>query len=155
MKYRVHRLEVKKDTAQEKLEQFLNQLEGEVLSIVPYVTPTFQGMGATAKVDYLLIVEKVNQFKDKGKPSTNSVSLFDGGTAQGKSDTKYYQRMKPSAEFPFPPSGRIQFFVLTYAGAYWVDGDEEALVNGEHEFSSLFFAANDVITQVRLNSPDQ
>jgi hypothetical protein len=60
MKYRVHRLEVKKDTAQEKLEQFLNQLEGEVLSIVPYVAPTFQGMGATAKVDYLLIVEKVN-----------------------------------------------------------------------------------------------
>jgi len=37
----------------------LNQLEGEVLSIVPYVTPTFQGMGATAKVDFLLIVEKV------------------------------------------------------------------------------------------------
>ena len=44
MKYRVHRLEVKKDTAQEKLERFLNQLEGEVLAIVPYVTPTFQGM---------------------------------------------------------------------------------------------------------------
>jgi hypothetical protein len=42
------------------LEQFLNQLDGEVLSIVPYVTPTFQGMGATAKVDYLLIVEKIN-----------------------------------------------------------------------------------------------
>jgi len=36
MKYRVHRLEVKKDTAQETLEQFLNRLEGEVLSIVPY-----------------------------------------------------------------------------------------------------------------------
>jgi len=59
MKYRVHQLEVKKDTAQEKLERFLNQLEGEVLSIVPYVTPTFQGMGATAKVGFLLIVEKV------------------------------------------------------------------------------------------------
>jgi len=60
MKYRVHQLEVKKDTAQEKLEQFLNQLEGEVLSIAPFVTPTFQGMGATAKVDFFLIVEKVN-----------------------------------------------------------------------------------------------
>ena len=60
MKYRVHQLEVKKESAQEKLENFLNQLEGEVLSIVPYVTPTFQGMGATAKVDFLLIVEKVN-----------------------------------------------------------------------------------------------
>lgn len=58
MKYRVHRLEVKEDTAQEKLERFLNQLEGEALAIVPYVTPTFQGMGATSKVDFLLIVEK-------------------------------------------------------------------------------------------------
>ena len=58
MKYRVHQLEVKEDTAQEKLERFLNQLDGEVLSIVPYVTPTFQGMGATAKVAFLLIVEK-------------------------------------------------------------------------------------------------
>jgi hypothetical protein len=58
MKYRVHRLEVEEDTAQEKLERFLNQLEGEVLAVVPYVTPTFQGMGATSKVDFLLIVEK-------------------------------------------------------------------------------------------------
>ena len=60
MKYRVHQIEVKKDTAQEKLERFLNQLEGDVVSIIPYVTPTFQGMGATAKVDFLLIVEKVS-----------------------------------------------------------------------------------------------
>jgi len=59
MKYRVHRLEVKEDTAQEKLEHFLNQLEGEILAIVPYVTPIFQLMGATSKVDFLLIVEKV------------------------------------------------------------------------------------------------
>jgi hypothetical protein len=59
VKYRVHRLEVKKDTAQEKLERFLNQLEGKVLSIVPYVTPSFQGMGATSQVDFMLIVEQV------------------------------------------------------------------------------------------------
>lgn len=59
MKYRVHRLEIKKDSAQEKLEQFLNQLEGEVLTIVPYVSPVFQGMGATSKVFFLLIVEKI------------------------------------------------------------------------------------------------
>ena len=58
MKYRVHQLEVKKDTVQEKLESFLNQLEGEALSIVPFATPTFQGMGAAAKVDFFLIVEK-------------------------------------------------------------------------------------------------
>jgi len=59
MKYRVHQLEVKKETAQEQLERFLNLLEGEVLAVVPYVAPVFQGMGATAKVDFLLIVEKI------------------------------------------------------------------------------------------------
>ena len=60
MKYQIHRLDVKADTAQEKLERLLNQLAGEILAIVPYVTPTFQGMGATSKVEFLLIVEKVN-----------------------------------------------------------------------------------------------
>ena len=59
MKYRVHRLEVARDTAQEKLEHFLNQLEGEVLAVVPYVIPTFQGMGGTAKVEFLLIAERI------------------------------------------------------------------------------------------------
>jgi len=59
MKYKVNRLEVKSDNMQEKLEQFLNKLDGEVISIIPNVRPTFQGMGATAKIDFLLIVEKV------------------------------------------------------------------------------------------------
>lgn len=58
MKYRVHHLEVKIDTARGKLEQFLNQLEGEALAIIPYSKPAFQGMGATSKVKFLLIVEK-------------------------------------------------------------------------------------------------
>lgn len=58
MKYRVHQLEVSKETVREKLQAFLNELEGEILAVVPNVTPTFQGMGATAKVDFLLIVEK-------------------------------------------------------------------------------------------------
>ena len=63
MKYRIHRLEVKEDTVQEKLEHFLSQLEGEVLAIVPYVTPAFRPMGATSRVSFLLIVEKVkNQY---------------------------------------------------------------------------------------------
>ena len=59
MKYRVHRIEVKRDSAQAKLERFLNRLTGDVLSIVPFISPTFQGMGATAKTDFFLIVEKV------------------------------------------------------------------------------------------------
>ncbi len=60
MKYHVHRLEVKSDNMQEKLELFLNKLRGDVVSIIPNVRPTFQFMGATAKIDFLLIVEKRN-----------------------------------------------------------------------------------------------
>lgn len=59
MKYRVHRIEVKSDTMQEKLEQFLNTLEGEVISVIPNVRPTLMILGGTAKVDFLLVVEKI------------------------------------------------------------------------------------------------
>ena len=59
MKYRVHNLKVKSSNMQEKLEKFINSLEGEVTSIIPNVHPTFQGMGATAKIDFLLVVEKL------------------------------------------------------------------------------------------------
>ena len=58
MSYKIHRFEIDMNKDQAKLEQFLNSLKGEVISIVPNVKPTFMGMGATAKVDFLLIVEK-------------------------------------------------------------------------------------------------
>jgi len=59
MKYKVHRLDVSSKDMQDKLELFLNKLDGEILAVIPNVKPTFQGMGATAKVDFLLIVEKL------------------------------------------------------------------------------------------------
>jgi len=59
MKYRVHRIEVKSNNMQEKLEQFLNKLDGEVISVIPNVRPTFQGMGGTAKIDHLLVIEGI------------------------------------------------------------------------------------------------
>ncbi|MBT3292973.1 hypothetical protein HN512_00745 [Candidatus Peregrinibacteria bacterium] len=57
--FKVHRLDVKRDNMQQNLEQFLNSLHEEVISIIPNVKPTFQFMGATAKVDFLLIVERI------------------------------------------------------------------------------------------------
>ena len=60
MKYKVHQLEIKLKSDKDKLENFLNNLKGEVITIIPNVRPVFQGMGATAKIDFLLIVEKVN-----------------------------------------------------------------------------------------------
>jgi hypothetical protein len=61
MKYKVHRLPVNIENDQHKLEQFLNSLSGEVVSIVPNIARTslVQIFGGTAKIDFLLIVEKV------------------------------------------------------------------------------------------------
>jgi hypothetical protein len=41
MKYRVHRFDIKMTSDQSKLEQFLNNLEGEVVAVFPNVTIGF------------------------------------------------------------------------------------------------------------------
>jgi len=43
----------------DKLKQFLNNLRGEIVAIIPNTKPTFRPMGATAKVDFLYIIEKI------------------------------------------------------------------------------------------------
>ena len=61
MKNRVHRFDVIMENDQNKLEHFLNSLEGEVVSIIPNVKKTtlFQVYGITRKIDFLFIVEKI------------------------------------------------------------------------------------------------
>ncbi len=54
IKYRVHHFGIRMTTDQQKLEKFLNNLEGEVVTIIPNVTP----IPATF-VNFLLIVEKL------------------------------------------------------------------------------------------------
>ena len=60
-KYRVHRLEIQGEDIYNKLEQFLNDLEGEVVSILPNIKKGSlpQIYGVTGKVDFLMIVEKL------------------------------------------------------------------------------------------------
>ncbi len=53
MTYRVHQFRLSMTRDQHRLEEFLNRLDGEVVSIIPNVTP----FPATI-VDFLLIVEK-------------------------------------------------------------------------------------------------
>ena len=61
MKYKIHRMEVNLEKDQAKLEQFLNNLHGEVISIIPNIAKTtlFQIYGVTRKIDFILIVEKI------------------------------------------------------------------------------------------------
>ena len=55
MKYKVHHFKIRMTEDQIKLENFLNLLEGEVVTIIPNVHD-FPGF---SHVDILLIVEKV------------------------------------------------------------------------------------------------
>ena len=57
MKYRVHHFQLKMTQDRDRLEKFLNSLEGEVVSIVPNVAPVLFSLHA--QVDFLLIVEKL------------------------------------------------------------------------------------------------
>jgi len=45
LKYRVHRFDVKMSQDQERLEEFLNRLEGELVTIIPNVMPNFTMAG--------------------------------------------------------------------------------------------------------------
>ena len=60
MKYNVHRFDINMTKDKSRLEQFLNRLEGEVVAIIPNIRPKFLLMGATAVLDFLFIVEKVD-----------------------------------------------------------------------------------------------
>jgi hypothetical protein len=59
MNYRVHRFDMDMAKDQSKLEQFLNDLKGEVVAIIPSVNPKMTPGGMGAKVNFLLIVEKI------------------------------------------------------------------------------------------------
>ena len=60
MKYKVHRFNISMRRDKNNLEQFLNSLKGEVISIVPNVT---FGFFFVPIVDFLLITEKRNNEK--------------------------------------------------------------------------------------------
>ena len=55
MRYKVHRFNISMTRDEVRLEEFLNRLEGEIVAIVPNVTP----FPATF-VNFVLIVEKVD-----------------------------------------------------------------------------------------------
>ena len=60
MKYKVHRFEIHMEQDRQRLEDFLNSLKGEVVSIIPNNKnmSLLQVYGFSRRVDFLLIVEK-------------------------------------------------------------------------------------------------
>jgi hypothetical protein len=63
MRYKVHKFEVQMNHDQHHLEDFLNQLKGEVVSIIPNnrSVSLAQIYGVSSKIDFLLIIEKIKE----------------------------------------------------------------------------------------------
>ncbi len=57
MKYKIHKLDIALAREPDRLENFLNSLKGEVVSIIPAVSTFFLFYGA--KVKHILVVEKL------------------------------------------------------------------------------------------------
>ena len=60
MPYKIHRFNITMETDQDQLEKFLNNLKGEIVSIIPNnkKVTLAQIYGVTQKIDFLLIIEK-------------------------------------------------------------------------------------------------
>jgi len=58
--YAVHRFDIDMENDADRLQAFLNGLEGEVVSIIPNVKKTTlaQVFGVSRKIDFVLVVER-------------------------------------------------------------------------------------------------
>jgi excinuclease UvrABC helicase subunit UvrB len=61
MKYKIHKFEINMEKDKQKLEEFLNSLKGEVISIIPNNknTSLLQVYGFSRRIDFLYIIEKI------------------------------------------------------------------------------------------------
>lgn len=59
MKYKVHKLNIDLKKETEELENFINNLKGEVISIIPNVETLFLCYGA--KIRTVVIIERIEQ----------------------------------------------------------------------------------------------
>lgn len=62
----------------------------------------------------------------------------------------FYQKAQKITLFPKPEAGRVIFYFITFDGVRSYTALEDDLGNEKDEFSDLFFAAHNVITELRI-----
>lgn len=68
---------------------------------------------------------------------------------------RHITSMSPDADESMPAAGRIVFRALTYDGPLTFTAPEANLARGESALSPVFFAAHDVLTQLRILSSER
>ncbi len=62
----------------------------------------------------------------------------------------FYDKAKKVTEFPKPETGKVIFYFVTFEGVHSYSATEDNLGNEKDELSNLFFAAHNVITELRI-----
>lgn len=64
----------------------------------------------------------------------------------------YHDDATNTAEFPYPKSDRVRFYLLTYSGVRYIDTDLKSIAAGNNKYSDLFESANKVLSELRLTT---
>ena len=66
---------------------------------------------------------------------------------------QYFEEFKKTTNSSLPTPGRIRFYLMTFSGTLTGDFDENALGEGHHKLSKLFYAGHEVISAMREKTP--
>lgn len=61
--------------------------------------------------------------------------------------------LEQSTDFPLPQPGEVRFQVRTADGGYSGVATEESLRTGRHPLAALYAAGQDLLTEIRLSTP--
>jgi len=62
--------------------------------------------------------------------------------------------LQSTTDFPLPEPGQVRFQARTADGAWTGVATEEALRSGRHSLSALYAAGQDLLTEIRLSTPE-
>ncbi len=65
--------------------------------------------------------------------------------------TRHLGKLTPAKTFPLPAKGHTRFYVITPDAVLTADADENDLGEGQHALSPLFYAGQELITEMRLS----
>ena len=66
---------------------------------------------------------------------------------------QYLDEFQKTSKYPLPAPGRTTFYLMTFSGTFTGDFDENALGEGHHKLSKLFYAGHEVISAMREKTP--
>ena len=83
-----------------------------------------------------------------GYPSVRRKAMEFLNTAE-----QYLEEFQKTSEYPLPGPGRTKFYLMTFSGTFTGDFDENDLGEGHHKLSKLFYAGQDVLSDLQRRAP--